>query len=97
MVVMQLQVDREVADKVIQDLRLQVQKLEQQETLLQQLLLREMLEETEFLLVLQDVLNLLVVVVEHLAVEQMLFNQVLQLLVVVLVELELQIQLQDVL
>ena len=91
---MQEQVDQVVVVKVIQLLHLQVQKLEQQETLLQQLLLKEMLVETEFTLVVQEVLKLVLVVVGQVPLERMQLNQVVQIVMLVLVVLELLALLQ---
>ena len=78
--------DLEEAVKVIQDLRLQVQNVEQQETLHQQLLLKEMLVETEFVLVVLEQLKLPLAEVVLEQLEQMLFNQVPQILMLALVE-----------
>ena len=95
LLLLQEQVAQVVVDKVTQVLNLVLQKLEQQETLHQQLLLKEILVETEFNLVVLEVLKLVLVVVELVPLEQMQLNQVLVLVMLVLVVLELLVVLRD--
>ena len=81
--------------KDIQLVHLVVQKLEHQVILLQQLLHKEMMVEMEFIPLLLGVHKLLVAVEELELSEQMLYNQVLQQVVLVTVVLEFQVILQD--